>query len=119
MIEEIEKIRKELVGKHELEQAKDSFLNSFVFSFSSPTQIVNRQMRLEYYDLPKDFLETFRNRVAQVTREDILRVAKQYIHPEGLIILTVGRQKEVDESLLTLGKVHEIPLEKFSPPTGG
>lgn len=118
-IEEIKRIRRELVAKDELEQAKDSFLNSFIFSFSSPTQVVNRQMRLEYYGLPMDFLETFRDRVAQVTREDILRVAKRYLHPKGLIILTVGRQEEFESQLSTLGKVHEIPLEEFSPSTGG
>jgi predicted Zn-dependent peptidase len=119
ILNEIKRIREEAVSDEELKQAKDSFLNSFVFSFANPTQIVTRQMRLEYMGLPKDFLDTFRDRVAQVTKKDILRVAQQYLKPEGLIILAVGKQDEFDSPLSTLGKVHEIPLEETEPVTGG
>jgi len=119
LLDEIKRIREEPVSDEELKQAKDSFLNSFVFSFANPTQIVTRQMRLEYLGLPEDFLDTFRDRVAQVTQKDVLRVAQKYLKPEGLIILTVGRQDDFDSPLSTLGKVHEILLEETEPVTGG
>ncbi len=119
MINEINRIREAPVSDEELKQAKDSFLNSFVFSFSSPTQVVSRQMILEYYHLPKDFLESFRDHVAKVTKEDILRVARQYLHPDGLVILAVGRQEEFESPLSVLGKVQVIPLEERGSGTGG
>ncbi len=104
MIDEIKRIREEL------KQAKDSFLNSFVFSFSNPTQIVTRQMRLEYYGLPENYLETFRDRISRVTKEDILRVSKEYLHPDKLFVLVVGNAEGFDPPLSSLGKVHEISL---------
>ncbi len=110
--DEIRKIQREPVTEEELERAKESFLNGFVFSFTSPAQIVNRQMRLEYYGLPADFLERFRDNVAGVTRQDIQRVARQYLRPDGLVILAVGIQERFDRPLSALGQVNTIVLEE-------
>ncbi len=106
----IRRIREQPVSDEELQLAKDSFLNSFVFSFSSPDQIVNRQMVLEYYGLPKDFLQKYRDEVVRVTKEDLLRVAQKYLHPDGLIILAVG-PSDVAQQLSAFGPVNKIPLE--------
>lgn len=108
----IEKIREELVTDEELHRAKEAFLNSFIFSFSSPAQIVGRQISLEYYGLPSDFLEQYRDNVAKVSKDDILRVAKKYLHPDRLIIVAVGDETLFEEPLNTLGKVEEIVLKK-------
>ena len=112
ILDEIRRIQTQPVSEEELKQAKDSFLNSYVFSFSSPIQIVSRQISLEYYGLPANFLEDFRNHVAKVTREDIQRVAKKYLHPEGLVLLAVGKPDKFDQPLSTFGKVTPIVLEE-------
>ncbi|TAJ98485.1 MAG: insulinase family protein [Candidatus Manganitrophaceae bacterium] len=110
IIDHIRKIREEPVTDEELKRAKESFLNSFIFSFSSPSQIVSRQMSLEYYGLPSDFLERFRDNVAKVTKEDILRVARKYLHPDQLVIFVVGDDGRFDQPLSSLGKVVRIQL---------
>ncbi|MCI0527584.1 MAG: insulinase family protein, partial [Nitrospira sp.] len=112
ILKEIKRIQTEPVSDEELKQAKDSFLNSYVFSFSSPAQIVSRQVSLEYYGLPSDFLERFRDSVAKVTQEDIQRVAKKYLHPDGLVLLAIGKQERFDQPLSTFGKVTTIVLEE-------
>ncbi|MDC4205076.1 MAG: pitrilysin family protein [Candidatus Manganitrophus sp.] len=110
ILDHIRKIRQEPVTDEELKRAKESFLNSFIFSFSSPAQIVSRKMSLEYYGLPSDFLERYRDNVAKVTQEDILRVAKNYLHPDRLVILAVGDDGKFDQPLSSLGKVTQIQL---------
>jgi len=110
IIEHIEKIRKESVSDEEIKRAKDAFLNSFIFSFSSPDQIVGQQMSLEYYGLPSDYLEQYRDNVAKVTKADVLRVAREYLHPDRLVILAVGDETQFDKALLTLGKVETIEV---------
>ncbi|WP_168057722.1 M16 family metallopeptidase [Candidatus Manganitrophus noduliformans] len=110
ILDHIRKIRREPVTDEELKRAKESFLNSFIFSFSSPAQIVSRKMSLEYYGLPSDFLERYRDNVAKVTKEDILRVAKKYLHPDRLVILAVGDDGKFDQPLSSLGKVTQIQL---------
>lgn len=110
ILDHIRKIRQEPVTDEELKRAKESFLNSFIFSFSSPAQIVSRKMSLEYYGLPSDFLERYRDNVAKVTQDDILRVAKKYLHPDRLVILAVGDDGKFDQPLSSLGKVTQIQL---------
>lgn len=110
MIDHIRRIREAPVSDEELKLAKESFLNSFIFSFSRPEQIVSRQMSLQYYGLPSDFLERYRDNVAKVTKEDILRVAQKYLHPDQLIVLVVGDEGRFDKPLSTLGKVVPIQL---------
>jgi hypothetical protein len=45
-----------------------------------------------------------------VTRADVLRVAKQYFHPEELATVAVGNTKELGKPLSTLGKVTALDL---------
>jgi zinc protease len=110
ILDHFKKIREEPVTVDELRLAKDSFLNSFIFSFTSPAQIVSRQISLEYYHLPEDFMEQFKDRVSNVTREDILRVAQKYIHPEGMTLLVVGKSSQFDQPISNFGPVHTISL---------
>ena len=48
--------------------------------------------------------------VAAVTKADVLRAAKQYIHPENFVIVAVGNPKEFGKPLDSLGKVTAIDL---------
>ena len=116
--QEINRIRTEPVTEEELRLAKDSFLNSFVFSFSNSAQIANRQASLEYYRLPPDYLERFRDGVIGVTREEIRSVAQKHLRPEALIILAVGRPDRFDQPLSSFGVVNVIPLEPSREPVG-
>jgi predicted Zn-dependent peptidase len=102
---------KELVSEEELNQAKESIINSFIFGFAQANSIVTQQARLDYYDFPAGYLENFRDNIAKVSREDVLRAAKKYLHPEALTIMVVGDDKKFDQSLATVGTVKEIKLE--------
>lgn len=110
MIQQIKTIREASVTDEELQQAKDAFLNSFIFSFSSPAQMVARQISLEYDGLPADFLEQYRANVEKVTKADILRVAEKYLHPDRLIIMAVGDESLFEKPLSELGTVEELVL---------
>lgn len=116
--QEINRIRTEPVTEEELRLAKDSFLNSFVFSFSNSAQIANRQASLEYYGLPPDYLERFRDGVVAVTREAVQTVAQKYLRPAALIILAVGRPDRFDQPLSTFGDLNTIRLETPGEPVG-
>jgi len=115
---EIDRIRTQPVAQEELRLSKDSFLNSFIFSFSNSDQIVARQALLEYYGFPPDYLERLRDGIVAVTVDAVQRVAQKHIHPDGLIILAVGRSDRFDQPLSTFGNVNLIPLEPSSEPSG-
>jgi zinc protease len=99
------------VSDQELSLAKDSIINSFIFGFAKPDAVVNMQARQEYFGYPKGYLENYRNNIAKVTKDDVLRVAKKYLHPESLTLVVVGDEKRFDKPLSTFGKVEEIKLE--------
>lgn len=98
------------VSDYELKLAKDAILNSFVFEFTSSTDVVWRQMNLEYDGLPPDYLDRYPENIAKVSKEDVLRVARQYLHPDRFILLVVGNEKEFDKPLSSFGQVTLIPL---------
>ncbi|MGQ0667862.1 MAG: M16 family metallopeptidase [Nitrospiraceae bacterium] len=106
----IERMRTEFVGDAELAEAKEAYVNSFVFSFSSPSAIVSRLIELEYDGLPKDFLQQLREKVVKLTREDILSAARKHLHPDRLKIIAVGSGETLPKVLSKFGEVKEIKL---------
>jgi len=104
ILDELERIRTERVTREELARAKDSFINSFVFHFTTAPQVVAQRVDLEFFGLPPDYLKTYLARVSAVTDDDVLRVAQTYLHPEKATILVLGTKGEF-----------EPPLEKFGP----
>jgi len=99
------------VTDDELKLAKDAIVNSFIFGFARTDAVVNQQLRLEYYGYPAGYLENYRDNISRVTKDDVLRVAQKYLHPERLVIVVVGNEKQFDKPLATLGPVREIKLE--------
>ncbi len=87
----------------ELEAAKQSVLNSFAFFFDTPGKTLNRLLTYKYYGYPDDFLFQYQKALLAVTRADILRVAKERIDPQKLVILAVGNPKDFKQPLSVLG----------------
>ena len=106
----MERMRTELVTDSELAEAKEAYVNSFVFSFASSSAIVARLMELEYDGLPKDFLQQLRARVIALTKEEILAAAKKHFNPERLHIVAVGSGEALPKLLSGFGDVKEIKL---------
>lgn len=106
----IERMRAEPVTDAELAEAKEAYVNSFVFSFSSPSAIVSRLVELEYDGLPKDFLQQLRAKVVRLTKEDVLAAAKKHLRPDRLKIVAVGSGEALPKALAIFGEVKEIKL---------
>ena len=114
VINEIEKLRTELITEQELANAKESILNSFVFNFQNPSQTLSRLMRYEYFDYPEDFIFEYQEQVENTTREDILEVAQEYLQPEQIATLVVGNIEAMNPPLTTLDP--EVKLVDVSIP---
>ncbi|MDH4084805.1 MAG: insulinase family protein [Nitrospira sp.] len=106
----MERMRGEPVTDAELAEAKEAYVNSFVFSFASPSAIVSRLIELEYDGLPKDFLQQLRAQVIQLTKEDVLAAAKKHLRPDRLKIIAVGSGDALTKALSAFGDVKEIKL---------
>jgi hypothetical protein len=100
----------------ELNLAKQSILNSFVFNNDEPDEVLGQQMTFEYYGQPLDWLDRYRAGVEKVTAADVARVAAKYIHPDRFSIIVVGPSEGRDKPLSTLGTVKAVDLTIPPPP---
>ncbi len=110
MMKEVKRITQEEVTDEELERAKSTFLNSFVFKFDTKGEIVQRLMTYEYYGFPLDFLQKTKENIEKVGKQDVLRAAQTHLHPDDLVILAVGKTLDFDQPLSVLGQVDTIDI---------
>ena len=104
MIAQMERMQKAEVTDAELSTSKQTVLNSFVFNFDTKVKTLNRLLTYEYFGYPKDFIFDYKKRLEAVTRQDVLRVARKYLHPDQLTIMAVGKPADFDQPLAALGK---------------
>ncbi|MDT8440315.1 MAG: pitrilysin family protein [Desulfuromonadales bacterium] len=83
-------LRDRPVSEQELNLAKDSLVNSFVFGFDDTHAVVTQQVRLDFFDFPADYLREYRQRTAAVTAADVQRVANDFIRFDRQKIVLVG-----------------------------
>ena len=101
--EEVEKIRTVEVGDDELNTAKQTALNSLVFAFDTRAKTLGRLLTYEYFGYPKDFIQQYQKALAAVTKADVLRVARQRLHPESFTVVAAGNPQEFGQPLTALG----------------
>ncbi|MFP5470875.1 MAG: insulinase family protein [Bacteroidia bacterium] len=105
---ELRRIVTEMVTADELNLIKSSMNGSFARSLERPQTIARFALNIERYGLPKDYYDTYLERLSAITIEDIKRVAEKYIYPENANIIIVGN-KDIAGTLTrfsTSGKVN-------------
>lgn len=80
--QEIERLKKELIGEHELEKAKNQIEAAFVYAQDS---LFYQAMLLAQYEITLDWkaIDNYVPSIRKVTPEDIIRVAKKYLIPDN------------------------------------
>jgi predicted Zn-dependent peptidase len=97
----LENIQSDSITAKEMDWAKKSINNGFIFSFSTAEQIVWQRMNIEYEKLPADFLINYRDKIEKVTIKDIDHVAAKYLDQTKNIVLILGDSNKFDKSLKT------------------
>lgn len=106
---------KEEVSDSELNAAREYMINSFMFGFTTPASVVSQRARLEYYGYPDGYLEQYRSNIAKVTKADVLKAARKYLHPDAFKLVVVGEAAKFDQPLATFGAVRELDLKLNIP----
>jgi zinc protease len=115
---EIRRITEEPVSEEELNRAKDSILNSYVFRYESKGRIAARMAYLDFFGYPADFTARYPEMVRRLTAQDLLAAAKRQIHPDDLQMLIVGNEKDFAQPLASLGRpVETVDLKIPEPPS--
>ena len=117
-LEELARIRDEPVSDEELKIAKQSLVETFPRRFESPRAVVRVYAQDTFQGRPHEYWQKWRDRIRAVTAEDVQRVAKRYLDPDGLVFLVVGPWEQIapgdadhraDMNLFFGGKVTDLP----------
>lgn len=108
---EMIKLQEEPVSQEELDDTRNSILNSLVFRYDSRSRVLRERMSNEYLGLPADAFESYIEELQTLTPADIQRVASQYMRPDEMRILVVGHGGEIGDQLDEFGNVQEVDIE--------
>ncbi len=105
---ELERIRDEAVSEEELKNAKSYLAGVFPIRIETQDGLVDQLVSIRMYDLPNDYLETYREQVNAVTAADIQRVAQAHVTPDRAAIVIVGDAAEISEQVQPYAETIEL-----------
>ena len=88
---EWQQLAEEGVTQEELDKAKALLTGAYPLRFDGNGAIARIMVGMQMDDLPIDYIETRNDKVNAVTREDVNRVARELLDPEGLQFVVVGK----------------------------
>lgn len=104
---EINRICNEMVSDEELDLTKKSRTGSFARALENPQTIARFALNTVKYNLPENYYADYLKSIEKITKEDLLAVAKKYLHPENLSIIVVGN-KNIADKLIQFDKNKKI-----------
>jgi zinc protease len=91
------------VTDDELKTAKDSLIQRLPGTFESVQSVNNAIVSLWTQGLPDRYYQQYISRISAVKKEDVVRVAKQYIDIDHLTIVIVGDRASIEAPLRATG----------------
>lgn len=92
---ELERIRTEPVSDEELADAKNFLTGVFPIRAETQEGLTNLIVNQQLYDLPDDYLQTYRANIEAISIADVQRVANKYVQPDDVAIVIVGDAGDV------------------------
>lgn len=77
-------------SEEELLAAKQYLVGSFPLSLSSNSSIAGMLLRMAFYHLPDDYLDTYTANISAVSVADIKKAFQAQIHPDKMLQVSVG-----------------------------
>lgn len=102
ILRQIDRIRKEPVTEQELDDAKAYLTGSFPRRLETSRKIADFIAAIQYYGLGDDYIEKYPEYIKNITKEDVLRVAKKYLDSENYVLVVVGNAEKMNLSLSDL-----------------
>lgn len=105
---ELARIRDEVVSEEELANAKSYLTGVFPIRIETQDGLIEQLVSIKMFDLPDDYLLTYRDEVNAVTTEEIKRVAQEHVTPDRAAIVVVGDAAEISEQIQPYSNLIEL-----------
>jgi predicted Zn-dependent peptidase len=106
------------ITDEELAMTKDALSQRLLGTFGSVGSIDTALTTIWLQGLPEDYYQQYGKKIAAITKEDVLRVAKQYVDLEHLAIVIVGDRKSIEAGLTATGIAPIVVLDSTGAPAG-
>jgi zinc protease len=90
VLAEIKAMRDTPVSDQELAEAKAFLIGSFPLRFDTTAKLARLLAQVEFYGLGFEYFSLYPKLIERVTKEDVQRVAKQYLNPRHYALVVVG-----------------------------
>ena len=81
--------------ENELAGVRNWLVGTFPLRFESTAGVADALAQLATYELPNEYWQSYRQRLTEVTTDDVLSAAAELIHPDRLLHLVVGDEAQV------------------------
>jgi zinc protease len=105
MLYELDRMRVEPVSAEELESAKTYSIGGMELELESQNSLAGRISTIYVDELSRDFLQTFRDKVAALTPADVQASAARYFDTYRSAIVVVGDYKAIKDQIAPFGDV--------------
>ena len=114
-VDEISRLQRERVRPQELRSAQDYLAGNFPLTIETPNAIATMVLESVLYGLDLGDVETYPERVRDVTPNDIHRVARSFLRPTDLAIVLVGDAASFVDDLAGVGfdEYEVVPISEI------
>ena len=102
----VQEIRERGITAQELAEAQSYYVGHFPLGLETPRGIGSRVVSMDLYNLGRDYLQHYRERLQEVTLASAQEAARKHLQPDSLVALVVGPAAQCAKDLEALG-----PLE--------
>jgi zinc protease len=101
------------VTPEDVRLAQENEVNSFVFRFETPAQMVGQQIGYVVDGLPPNWFDLYLRGIQAVTADQVTLAVQRYLHPDRFVMVVVGKAASFDGPLSALGAVTPMTLEQI------
>ena len=102
---ELDKLRSIPVPDGELADAQNYLSGIFSMGLATQEGLLSQFSTAELHELPKDYLETYRDRVRALNSAELLVTARKYFDSANMQIVVVGDRAQIAEQAALFGEV--------------
>ncbi len=102
--------------EQEINAAKASILNSFVFSVDSPRKVLGKILTHAYFGYPADWLLRFRHGIERTTAQQVRTAGRTHLKPEQFVTLILGPREGAAPAMAHYDTVTELDVAIPEPP---
>jgi len=103
VLEQLRRIQEAPVSDAELDSAEKFLIGSFPLKFDRLSSIASFMLQVELFHLGLDYADKYPKIIGAITKDDVQKVAREYLHPDSFILVAVANQSEAALKLASYG----------------